>query len=325
VGLSNAIDHRSDRPLRVAIVGAGAMAREHIKTFQDLPGVSVAGICNRTRAKAQTLAEELSIPLVAESIDDLYAKTRADLAIVAVYETGIKPVMQQVLAQPWAIFMEKPVGVDLAEGEEIAAADNSVDRSREIYVGLNRRFLSSTQAMLADLATDAEPRFIHVQDQQSLDAARQIGHSEIVVRNWMYTNSIHLIDYFSMLGRGDVAQVDRIVPWKASKPGIVLAKIAFTSGDIGLYEGTWNGPGPWACSVSTARRRWEMRPLEVARYQNAGERTLNEVSAHAWDRIFKPGFRLQAQCVAAAVRGEGDAVVLDDALRTMRLIAAIFA
>ncbi len=87
---------------------------------------------------------------------------------------------------------------------------------------------------------------------------------------------------------------------------MLLAKIAFDSGDVGLYEGIWNGPGPWACTVTTPRRRWEMRPLEKAVFQNAGERKLNPVEPHAWDGAFKPGSRLQAERVVAAVRGKGE-------------------
>src|SRR3954471_21756620 len=101
------------------------MAREHIKAFLDVPGVAIAGIWNRTPAKAQMLAQQFALPVVAERIDELYARTRADLAIVAVYETAINPIMKQALVHPWAILMEKPVGLDLDDGEDIAAAAKS--------------------------------------------------------------------------------------------------------------------------------------------------------------------------------------------------------
>ena len=179
--------------------------------------------------------------------------------------------------------------------------------------------------MLADIADDPAPRFIHVQDQQSLDVARQIGHAEPVVRNWMYANSIHLVDYLRAFGRGEISAVTPIARWNPQAPGVVLAKVTFTSGDIGLYEGIWHGPGPWACTVTTPRRRWELRPLEKATYQNAGERKLVPVDVDAWDEAFKPGFRLQAERVVNAVRGKANgAVTLDDGVATMRLIRDIF-
>jgi predicted dehydrogenase len=311
------------KPLQVAIIGGGAMAREHIKAFRNVPGIRVAGIWNRTRDKAVALAAEFEIPVVADDVGTLYAQTNADLAVLAVYETAINPMMKQALAHPWAILMEKPVGLDLADAEDIARAVKSA-RSH-VYVGLNRRFISSTQAALTDVDSDPSPRFIHVQDQQSLDVARQIGHADVVVENWMYANSIHLIDYLRAFGRGAVSDVTPIVRWSPSKPGVVLAKVAFTSGDIGLYEGIWNGPGPWACTVTTPRRRWELRPLEKAVFQNSGERKLNPVEASAWDSDFKPGFRLQAERVVDALRGEHGAVTIGDAIETMRLVRDIFA
>jgi predicted dehydrogenase len=313
----------TDKPLRVAMIGGGGMTREHIRAFQNVPGVTVAGIWNRTRDKAEALAKEFAIPHVASGIDDLCATTWADLAVLAVYETAINPVVKQALKHPWTILMEKPVGLDFADAEDIAAAAKAA--KARVFVGLNRRALSSTQAVLGDLADDPGPRFIHVQDQQSLDTARQIGHAPQVVDNWMYANSIHLVDYIPALGRGKITEVVPVVRWNPKVPTVVIAKVAFDSGDIALYEGIWNGPGPWACTVTTPRRRWELRPLEKAVFQNAGERKQIPVEPHAWDAEFKPGFRLQAEQVASALRGTGNATSLDEALRTMRLVRDIFA
>jgi predicted dehydrogenase len=312
-----------EAPIKVAFIGGGAMMREHIKAFRDVPGVALAGIWNRTRNKAAALASEFGISVVADNIASLHEQTKADLVVLAVYETAINPTMKQALAQLWAILMEKPVGLGMADADDIDVAVKSA-RAR-VFVGLNRRFISSTRAALDDLDSDPTPRFIHVQDQQSLDVAREIGHSDAVVRNWMYANSIHLIDYLRVFGRGAVTDVTPIVRWDPDQPGMVLAKVGFASGDIGLYEGIWNGPGPWACTVTTPRRRWELRPLEKALFQNAGERRLNPVDTSAWDADFKPGFRLQAEHVVGAVRGGNHAVTLDDAMGTMRLVRDIFA
>jgi predicted dehydrogenase len=310
------------KPLRVAMIGGGGMTREHIRAFQDVPGVTIAGIWNRTRDKAEALAKEFGIAHVASDIADLYATTKADLAVLAVYEPAINAVAKQALAHPWAILMEKPIGLDVPDAEDIDKVVKA--KAARVFVGLNRRTLSSTQAVLADLADDPGPRFIHVQDQQSLDTARQIGHIAAVVDNWMYANSIHLVDYIAAFGRGSIRDVTPIVRWNPKTPTVVIAKVAFDSGDVALYEGIWNGPGPWACTVTTPRRRWELRPLEKAVFQNAGERKLNPVEPHAWDADFKPGFRLQAEQVAAAMRGERTATTFDEALVSMRLVRDIF-
>ncbi|MEI8004051.1 MAG: Gfo/Idh/MocA family oxidoreductase, partial [Methanothrix sp.] len=197
----------------VAIIGAGNMAREHIRAFADVPGVKIAGIHSKTRSKAEALAQEYGIAGVYDSISDLYEKTRADLVVVTVFETAMNPVSRASFEYPWTVLLEKPPGYNLADAEEILSAAKAA--SRKVLVGLNRRFLSSTRAALADLQSRPSPRFIHVQDQQNLQAAASIGHPDIVVKNWMYANSIHVIDYLRLFGRGVVTSVTPIFAWDA--------------------------------------------------------------------------------------------------------------
>jgi predicted dehydrogenase len=321
MAISPQTEHRT---CKIAFVGAGGTIREHALAFKDVPRARLVGITNRTRANGEALAGEVGIPTFYGTIDELWERTKADLVVMAVYETAINHTAKLCLQYPWAVFMEKPVGLDLADARDIQAV---VARSgRRVWVGLNRRALSSTRAALNDLADDEGQRFIHVQDQQSLETARAIGHQDAVIRNWMYANSIHLVDYLLTFGRGRVENVERIVRWDSTKPGVVVAKVAFSSGDIGLYEALWNGPGPWACTVTTPRRRWELRPLEQATYQNAGERKLNPVEREPLDAQFKPGFRFQAEQVVAAWRGEpSGAPPFTEAIRAMQLVHDIYA
>lgn len=310
---------------RVAFVGAGGTIREHARAFKGIPGVDLVGITNRSRSKAEALAVEYGIAKVFGSVGEMAETTRADLVVMAVYEPAIRDTALACFAHPWAVLMEKPIGLDLAEARDVAAA--AAKSGHRVWVGLNRRALGSTRAALDDLAADLGPRFIHVQDQQSLESARAIGHKTEVVDNWMFANSIHLVDYLSAFGRGGATRVDVLAPFDLEKPSIVLAKVEFANGDLGLYEAFWHAPGPWGCTVTTARRRWEMRPLEKAFFQNAGERALHPVEPSPADVAFKPGFRLQAERVVAAVRSKtavGAVPTIADALATTELVARIY-
>ncbi len=308
---------------RVAFVGAGAMIREHIRAFRDTLGVKITGITNRTREKAEQLAAEFGVPAVYDSIAEMRSATNADLVVMAVYETAIRDVALTCFEHDWSVMMEKPIGLDLAEARTVAAAADAA--GRRVWVGLNRRALCSTRAVIEDLGADPNQRFIHVQDQQSLKTARAIGHHPAVVDNWMFANSIHLVDYLMAFGRGEIRSVERLARFDPARPGVVLAKVAFESGDVGLYEALWHAPGPWACAVTTSRRRWELRPLESAAFQNAGERALNPLEPDPCDSDYKPGFRVQAERVVSAWRGEDSAApTIADALRTTELVARIY-
>ena len=313
----------SNDQVKVAIVGAGYMAREHIKAFQGITEVHVVGITSRTRTHAESLAMEYGIPFVCDSVPELYEKTGADLVVVAVSILSMNVVSKVCFNYPWTVLLEKPAGYNLFDAEDIEVAARKANS--KAFVALNRRFYSSTQQALSQIKHIEGPRFIHVQDQEDLKRALEAGQPELVVENWMYANSIHLIDYFNVFGRGKITTVEPLIPWNAKDPFIVVAKITFESGDTGLYEGVWHGPGPWFVNINTTEKRWEMRPLEKGFCQLSGQRTMEEFGIHPWDQNYKPGLRLQAEEAVAVVQGKATTLpTLTDSLKSMQLVKAIF-
>src|SRR4051812_15593777 len=91
------------RELKIAFVGAGSMAREHLKAFKDIDGISLAGIYSRTLSKAEALAAEFGISATCASIEDLYCQTSAELVVVAVPEVSIHEVASECLKHAWTM------------------------------------------------------------------------------------------------------------------------------------------------------------------------------------------------------------------------------
>jgi predicted dehydrogenase len=299
------------------------MASEHARAFADVPGVSLAGIHSRTRDRAAALADRFGIGDVCGSITELAERTSADLVVVAVSEVAALTTALECFEHPWTVLLEKPPGLNLPEAEAVLAAAGAA--GRRVLVAMNRRFYSSTLAALHDLSGRQGPRFIHVQDQQDLVRDPGPHHPRAVRDNWMYANSIHLVDYLTAFGRGAVTSVTAVYAWEPAAPGVVVSRVDFSSGDRALYEAVWNAPGPWCVSVTCPEVRWEMRPLEDATSQLAGTRQRTLLPVHPRDREFKPGFRLQAQEAVAAARGAPSrSVPLEEAVRTMRLISEIY-
>lgn len=309
--------------IRVAIAGAGAMAREHARAFASLPDAELCGITSRTRAKAEALAGELAIGEVFDSVGSMSAATNPDLIVVAVPPLVMREVAEQCFLSGAVVMLEKPPGYDLADAEAIAASAR--EQKRRVHVALNRRSYSSTRAAAERLDTLPGARFITVHDQQDLDVALRIGHPPKIVENWMFGNSIHLVDYLRVFGRGRITTVEPVSRWNPADPGPVVAAVRFASGDAGLYVGIWNAPGPWAVTVTTADERWELRPLERAVFQRRGERELHQVEVDVADVEYKAGFRHQAALAIRAAKGEQTELpTLDEAIETMRLISEIY-
>lgn len=114
---------------KIAIVGAGYMAGQHAKAFVSLPGVSIVGVCGRSRARAEALAAEYRAP-VFETVAAMYRETQADAVVVAVNELSMLDVSLECFRQPWACLLEKPIGIDLAEAWQILAASGAAAARR---------------------------------------------------------------------------------------------------------------------------------------------------------------------------------------------------
>jgi len=307
----------------VAFVGAGYMAREHIKAFQDIPGVELSGIFSRTLRRSEKLAKDFGINAVCQTLDQLYEKTQANLVVITVPELSVLSVSGLCFVYPWTCLIEKPAGYNVTDAEAISSSAKST--GAHAFVALNRRHYSSTRAVLENLQTNTGPRLIHIQDQEDMIEALNAGQPKLVVENWMYANSIHLIDYLRIFGRGEITSVEPFIRWNPAEPRFVIARVSFSSGDIGLYEAVWNGPGPWAVSVTTPEIRWELKPLEQAAFQLYGSRSWESVAVQEWDVKFKPGLRTQANEAVKAARGQSHALPnLDDSLASMKLVQQIY-
>ena len=176
--------------------------------------------------------------------------------------------------------------------------------------------------MVLDELNKAEgQRLIQIHDQQVAD----IDRPPEVIKNWMYVNSVHLIDYLAIMGRGKITNVSPIIQWIPKNPKYVVAKIEYSSGDVAIYTAVWDAPGPWSVSVTTKAKRWELKPLEFASSQSSNSRKLISLPTHQWDVEFKPGLRMQAEELVKALKSASNKLVLlDESLETMRLVKEIY-
>lgn len=309
--------------IKVAFIGAGLMAEEHIKAFSDINDVELHGIYSRTNLRATALALKYGICNNYESIHEMFHGTHADLVVVAVSELSVNMVCREVFKYPWISLIEKPVGYNLNDAETILEA--AKESGCHAFVGLNRRHFSSTRAVSREIEDVDGQRIVQIFDQENPIVALESGRPSLVVENWMYANSIHIIDYFCLFCRGEILDIEHVNKWTPENPYFVLAKISYSSGDIGLYQAIWNGPGPWAVTVTTPMKRWELRPLEQATSQLYKSREIKQIATHGWDTAFKAGLRLQAEEAIHAVRGEAHALPsLADAVATMKIVSKIY-
>ena len=309
---------------RLAIIGAGNIARAHIQAFQNLDNVEIVGICAPTERHSRSIANEFQIELVCHDIQTLWERTHANAVIVAVPVLATNDVCVNVFTHNWMSLVEKPVGYNLVQAEELSTLGSA--KNHKCFVALNRRHYGSTHHLQKLFESNDSIRVIRVNDQEDQLHAINEGYPIAVVENWQFANSIHLIDYFLQFGRGKISRVTRKIEFRESRLSHVSAEIEFSSGDKGLYEAVWNSPARWSVQVEVDSVIGELKPLEQARIIRSGQST-EDCPSDPQDKKFKPGFRRQAELFTERIRDHAvnnGLPTLGAALETMRLIDLIY-
>ena len=278
--------------INVAIIGAGKIAEEHIKAFRATQKVNIVGIYSRTFYKASLLAKKYKISFVSKSIKDLYHNSKAELLIIAVSVISTKKVCIEALNFEWKILCEKPIGCNYEEFEEILSSSKNINN---LFIALNRIHFSSTKNILLNLNKLKSKRIIHLFDQEQPNFLNNEVPSK-VKNNWLYANSIHILDFCRIFTRGKIVKIIKSFSYKEKIKKFYIFQILFTSGDVVFYHLAWNIPGPWSVQIFCKENYYEMKPLENSSQKSLLNNKLNQnFNLDKNDKIFKPGFKTQAE------------------------------
>jgi len=146
----------SDRPLRVGVVGTGALGRHHARILSQLPGVEMVGIHDRRPEAAEAVAREHGVRVWA-SFEELAG--RIDAAVVAAPTVAHAELGCELLGRGVHVLVEKPIASSLAEADALLAARGD----RVLAVGHVEFFNPAVQALRTALGRSDPPRFLEVQ------------------------------------------------------------------------------------------------------------------------------------------------------------------
>ena len=120
---------------RVAVIGAGAFGRNHVRVLKQSARADLAGILDADPGRAAAVGSEFGCT-VFKTLAELAAQV--DAAIVAVPTSAHAEVGCQLLEQGVDLLVEKPVASDLASAQ--ALIDCATSKGRVLRVGHLERF-----------------------------------------------------------------------------------------------------------------------------------------------------------------------------------------
>jgi predicted dehydrogenase len=206
------------RPVRVGVIGVGALGQHHARVYADLPGATLAGLYDIDRRRAVEVAARHGAR-VFDHLRDLLPE--ADAVSVAVPTIDHHRVARALLEAGKDVLVEKPMTTTVGEAEDLIRLAG--ERQAVLQVGHIERF-NPTVAVLK--ATVSKPRFIEVHRLGSF-SPRSLDID--VVLDLM----IHDLDIVLTLDGSEAVQVDAVgVPVLTPRVDIANVRLRFQSGLI---------------------------------------------------------------------------------------------
>jgi predicted dehydrogenase len=123
--------------LGIGIVGAGRIARSHLRSLAGNPEAKAVAVFDVIPERADTIAAEFGVPNVARSLEELLERRDVQAVIVATPPAAHRAPTIAALEAGKHVLCEKPFALNLAEAEEMVRAAEQ-----------NQRFLAVCSARL---------------------------------------------------------------------------------------------------------------------------------------------------------------------------------
>jgi predicted dehydrogenase len=209
----------SDKPIRVAVVGAGQFGRNHVRVWRELEGVELAGVLDTNVERARQVAEQFGAPVI-PGIDAL-AIAGVEAVSLAVPTKEHARVGCRLLEAGIDVLVEKPMAASLDEADQlIVAAERS---ARILQVGHVERF---NPAVAAAQRVVSRPMFFEVH-RLGVFTPRSLDIDVV------YDVMIHDLDILLALVDAPVVDLKAVgIPVITDKVDIAQARVEFSTGTV---------------------------------------------------------------------------------------------
>ena len=153
---------------RVALVGCGFFARNHVLAWRDLAEAEVVAVCDLDPAKAGAFAAEFGARPFTDA-SAMLAEVRPDIADVATTVRSHRPLVELAARHARAVICQKPFAETLSDGRAMVAACAAA--GVPLFVHENFRWQRPWREIAARVAAGAigTPRFLRLSFRHGYD------------------------------------------------------------------------------------------------------------------------------------------------------------
>ena len=336
-------------PVRVAVIGLGTIADEHLKAYRDSPEAELVAVCDIFAERAAQRAEQYGARAVTDPAE-VFADPEIDAVSICTRNDTHAELVLEALRAGKHVLIEQPMTATLAQAEEVAeAAAASAGKLQVAYV---RRF-SPNATVLKQFIDAGELGPIYYAKASCLRRAGNPG-------GWFADKAksgggplidlgVHFLDIcwylmgcpkasrvsgavFHKLGnRANIKNLSRYLsadydPAQNSVEDLASALVTFENGAVMHFDTSYSLHGPDEVKVQVFGENGGASLEPALKIFTEKHDTLLDITPVIDSLGFDPvGYRNEIDYFLATARGEvAEAAPAEHGLELMKIIAAIY-
>ena len=318
--------------LKVAVIGVGAMGRNHVRVYADMPDVELVGVADADAQVAHAVARRYGARVYTD-YERMLDEQRPDAVTVAVPTTDHLIVAQQVIRRGIHLLVEKPLASDVEQGRQMIAAAEQANV--QLMVGHIERFNPAVTALKKRLTEGELGRVFQIDARRQGPFPARVKDVGVVI-----DLAVHDLDVMRYVSGAEVtrlyAETERRV--HSTHEDLLTSLIRLDDGTIGALTINWLTPTKIRELYVTGERgmfRVDYLTQDLYFFENATAsasdwETLQVLRGVSEGRMIrhvvakKEPLRAEQEAFVAAARGEAlSAVTGLDGLKALELAQAI--
>ena len=231
----------SARPLRLGIIGAGIMGRQHALTFDYLPQTELVAVADLNEERARELAETYHVPRWFADYNEMLNQVDLDAVSMAVPDHVHRDPALAVIRAGRHLLMEKPLAITVPDAEAIYEA------AQEAGIKLSVRFTNRWQlpTIQAKAAVDrgelGDPIYAYTRMINTLHVPTQMlsWSSHTRLAHWLISHAVDRTRWFFGAEATKVYAVSRtgvLQGMGLDTPDVYHATVEFENGAFAAFE-----------------------------------------------------------------------------------------
>jgi predicted dehydrogenase len=283
-------------PIRIGLVGCGAISTQHIEALEATDGLRLAAVADAAADRAREVGERHGVPWTTD-VDELAGRDDVDAVTIATPSGLHPPQALAALRRGKHVVVEKPIALSVADADAVIAAGR--ERGLVVATISQRRFEPVVRALKAAVDGGALGRIslvvaegIYWRPQSYYDSAAWRG-TRALDGGVLMNQAIHTIDLLRWIG-GPVVSVAghaATLGHRMEAEDTAAVSLRFANGSLGVILAT-------TCATPEF-------PVELRVYGDRGHVRLVGEAATEWD---VPGVPAPETAVDDEARSPGAAV-----------------